>query len=153
MKIIRALIFLSILINSSYVKAELSLEESTQCYAIGAVYGHILKLMSEHLRKNSEVMSYDDQVEFKKMDSELPKTLSIVTNLTKDLRKQGISRLVKSGKNISEANSLFESKANAFKDKQLIFDKKISLSQYNQSLEDLFNDCLGKFKKELRKNY
>jgi hypothetical protein len=153
MKTIRILLFLSILINSSFAKAEFSVEESTQCYAIGAVYGFSLKLMSDHLRKNLEEITYDDQVEFKKMDSELPKTLSLVANFTKDLRKQGISRLVKSGKNISEANSLFESKANAFKDKQLIFDKKISLSQYNQSLEDLFNDCLGKFKKELRKNY
>lgn len=149
MKIIRALIFLSILINSSYAKAEFSIEESTQCYAIGAVYGVVIKTSTDLIREKLEVMTKDEQEDFNKTDSELPKTLSFVIKFTNDIRKLGISRLVKNGKTISEANSFFESKSEAFKDKQLKFDKKISPGLYYETLEVLFNDCLGKFKKEL----
>jgi hypothetical protein len=141
------------LTNSSYVKAEFSIEQSTQCYAIGAVYGVALKTSTDLLREKLEEMTKDEQENFKKTDSEIPKTLSFVIKFTNDIRKLGVSRLVKNGKTISEANSFFESKSEAFKDKQLMFDKKISPGQYYQTLEDLFNDCLGKFKKELRKDY
>ena len=149
MKIIRMLFLLYVLINSSYVKAEFSIEQSTQCYAIGVVYGVVLKTSSDLLREKLDVMTKDEQEDFIKKDSEIPKTLSFVIKFTNDLRKLGISRLVKNGKTISEANSFFESKSEAFKEKQLKFDKKISPGLYYQTLEDLFNDCLGKFKKEL----
>ena len=147
MQTIRILFLLYVLINSSYVKAEFSIEQSTQCYAIGAVYGGILKTTADAIRESLEVMTKDQQEDFKKTDRDVQKDLSLVIRFTKDLRKLGVSRLVKNGKTISEANSFFESQSEAFRYKQLKFDKKISLGQYTQTLEDLFNDCLGKFKK------
>ncbi len=159
MQIIRICFLLSLLINSSFAKAEISLEESTYCYAVsvalnltvqslGSVSEEIDRdLKSAELMNEKAIRASED---FQKAHLHYSKQIEKGINNYKNL---SISKLVKSGKSLSDAHSILDSRHREIIKKQFLFDsKKISWETYHDSLANLYNDCAKKFTNDLRKN-
>ncbi len=159
-KILRLVLPFSLIINPSLAKAELSLEESTYCYAVSLV----MNIANESLANVSEELDRDlksaevfdekaikDSEDFKKAflynSPRIKKGIDTYKNLS-------ISKLVKNGKSLSDAHLILDTKYKEIIKKQLLFDsKKISWGTYAESLGNLFNDCAVKYTNELKKNH
>jgi hypothetical protein len=152
MKITLILFLLSILINSSYANAGFSLDESAQCYASSDFYRASIIITYGIVKSNLEKMNKEDKDNFEKLDISKGAALVQIDKVASKLKEFGVNELIKSGKSISEANSIFEAKVNKFNN-QFIYDKKISVTDYNQTLENIFNDCQSRFIKEFKKNH
>jgi hypothetical protein len=160
MQTIRILLFLSILINSSFARAEISLEESTYCYAVSVALNLTVQslasvsdeidrdLKSAELMNEKAIRASED---FQKAHFDTSKQIKKGIESYKNL---SISKLVKSGKSLSDAHSILESRHREIIKKQFLFDsKKISWETYHDSLANLYNDCAKKFTNELKKNH
>jgi len=152
MKIIRALIFLFILINPSYSKAGIKIEDATQCYAISVTYAYILDSTFNIIFEVTDKMSIQEKENFMKLYNKKSYFKDHAVRVAEEFKNLGVSKLIMNGKSVNDANLIVEDKANLFKNKQLIYDpNKISAETYMNTLESLFNNCTHRYHNEFIK--
>jgi len=152
MKIIRALIFLFILINPSYSKAGIKIEDATQCYAISVTYAYILDSTFNIIFEVTDKMSIQEKENFMKLYNKKSYFKDHAVRVAEEFKNLGVSKLIMNGKSVNDANLIIEDKANLFKNKQLIYDRnKISAETYLKTLESLFNNCTDRYHNEFIK--